>query len=330
MSIQALRLLKFVCIRLCMSPTGSLTPGNSGSESQKLAILIQGLKFAEKAAEASGIPYLKGTVALALEIAECVEASRVAAILFWLVSLSQGYRSNDKELDRLVMSCGQLVKDIVDTVKSGGDLSASMQKLVEDLSGTLEKIGKTAEEIVNSGSRVCRWLSQKDNADKLNMLSREVNEAQTKFVTLSLIVNSQDTIRAQDEIYGVGSIALDEHYASGEGWIAFNGKLHQEEENLIVKRYIDADPSTRKAMHEADIKAFKQNCGGPSYYSHRHSNLLQFKGRSHPGAERPYNLLRGEQPPRSSNIVPSLVEGSDVPNYPLYLEGEIPWVSPSN
>ncbi|KAJ6578790.1 hypothetical protein DFH09DRAFT_1148317 [Mycena vulgaris] len=259
------KLVKAVRVRRlpCLAPATK-----TEREPQKLAILVQSLRFAEKAAEASGVPYLKGAVALALEVAECV----------------QGCRSNDEELNRLALSCATLMMDIMDIVKGGGDLSEGMQKLVEDLFRTLEKIENTAKEIVNSGGWAQRWFAHKDNYDRLNMLSRDVAQAQMRFMTLALIVKSQTEVKAQDSVYGLNSVVLGDYYASGQDWIAFNGKLHDDEENLIVKRYIHADVATRKAMHEADIKAFKANW---------HGNLLQYLGRSHPGAEQPYNLLRG-------------------------------------
>lgn len=38
-------------------------------------MLAQGLKSAEKAAEISAVPFLKGSIALALSVAECAQAS---------------------------------------------------------------------------------------------------------------------------------------------------------------------------------------------------------------------------------------------------------------
>lgn len=80
-------------------------------------------------------------------------------------------------------------------------------------------------------------------------------------------------------MYPHSSIILGDCYAVGNGWIAFNAKFSDKDENLIVKRYKSADIAARKvfmaflsschnasnpclclqAMHEDDIRAFKQN-----------------------------------------------------------------------
>jgi hypothetical protein len=56
------------------------TSGSNGDPeipegTQKLAVLIQALPFAEKAAGATSIPYLKGAISMALAIAECARVS---------------------------------------------------------------------------------------------------------------------------------------------------------------------------------------------------------------------------------------------------------------
>ncbi|KAJ7092472.1 hypothetical protein B0H15DRAFT_175232 [Mycena belliarum] len=259
------KLLREVRVRLCLSPATTAqvrTPDNPGSGPQKLAMLAQGLRFAEKAGEAAGIPYLKGAVGLAIEVVECVE----------------GYRTNNEELTQLALSCSTLVKDIVDLVNgAGGDLSTSMQKLVEDLRGTLQKIVQAARAIVDSGNPARRFLAHKDNTYRIDRLARE------------------------DDVYSPSSIVLKEYFADGAGWIAFSGKIGEGGENLIIKRYVHPDASTRRAMHEADTRTFKRHWF--VYIStfmtmvadicSRHANLLQYKGRSRLGTDQPYNLLRG-------------------------------------
>jgi hypothetical protein len=69
-------LLKNVRVRFCPSSdpkTALPASGNAKKKHQKLAMLVQTLKLTEKVAEASGVPYLKGALALALEVAQCVE-----------------------------------------------------------------------------------------------------------------------------------------------------------------------------------------------------------------------------------------------------------------
>jgi hypothetical protein len=71
-------LLKLVRVRFSPSSnpkTALPASGNAKKKHQnlKLAMLVQTLKLTEKVAEASGVPHLKGALALALEVAQCVE-----------------------------------------------------------------------------------------------------------------------------------------------------------------------------------------------------------------------------------------------------------------
>ncbi|KAJ7153460.1 hypothetical protein C8R43DRAFT_1002045 [Mycena crocata] len=266
-------LLKNIRIRLPCLPRGQgpTTTSQPDRKNEKLAILVQVLKIAEKAAEASGVPYLKGAIAFAAEVAECV----------------QGYRSSNEELNRLALKCGNLVVDITKALDGSRNLSKNMETLVEDLFGTLEKVQITAKDIIDESRRVRRLLAQKDTNDKLRMLYGDIVDAQMRFLTLVPIANAKDQSQlAQDDIYNHGSVVLGDFYASGKDWIAFNAKVFNNEGTVgvIVKRYKHEDVSKRKAMHETDIKAFKRDW---------HPNLPQYMGRSHPGVEEPYSVLRG-------------------------------------
>ncbi|KAJ7353123.1 hypothetical protein DFH08DRAFT_855983 [Mycena albidolilacea] len=171
--------------------------------------------------------------------------------------------------------------NIADQLNTGGGLSKNMEQLVEDLYGTLEKVQNTTKDIATSGSRLGRFLGQKEDSERLGMLSRDVTEAQMKFLTLASIANSAE--QSQDCVYDHSSIVLDSYYTSGTDWYAFKGMLQDTGENVIIKRY-GSDGASGKAMLEADIKAFKKNW---------HPNLLQYLGRSRPGADEPYTVLRG-------------------------------------
>ncbi|KAJ7630106.1 hypothetical protein DFH06DRAFT_1480186 [Mycena polygramma] len=241
-------LLKTVCVRRSSSPSPNPTSDTKEKRHQKLSMLVQTLSVLEKAGEASGVPYLKGALALALEVAQAVE----------------GYRSNNEDLEQLALDCGTLMKDIANQLQVGGGLSENMEMLVEDLHGTLEKVQKTAKNIIDNDSRARRFFAQKDTSRKLGQLSKDVVNAQFRFMTLVTIANAQNQEQAQDVIYDHSSIVLGSCYASGDNWIAFNGKLQQTEELVIVKRYRTEDIFTRKAMHEADIKAFKKNWSATS------------------------------------------------------------------
>ncbi|KAJ7699296.1 hypothetical protein B0H17DRAFT_1196382 [Mycena rosella] len=233
-------------------------------EQQKLDMLVQTLEFAEKAAETSGVPFLKGAIALALSVAQC----------------AQGYKSNNEELNRLALSCGKLMTDIADQLAGEPDVPQSMALLVKDLLKTLEDVENTAKTIVNQKGQARRFLTQKDNKDKLNGLYRDVADAQLRFLTLTSFVSARDRAKTtQDTVYSLSSIVLGECYETGNEWVAFNAKLADSGENLIVKRY-----QSRDGMHEDDIKAFKNNW---------HGNLVQYIGRSFPGSEQPFNVLRG-------------------------------------
>lgn len=63
--------------KICRRPTSAskCTPRTKEGEAhtENLSILIQTLTIAEKAAEATKIPFLKGAIATALVIAECVQ-----------------------------------------------------------------------------------------------------------------------------------------------------------------------------------------------------------------------------------------------------------------
>jgi hypothetical protein len=73
MAFQPLLKLVRVCFCLSSDPKTALAGGNAKKKHQKLTMLVQTLKIMEKAVEASGVPYLKGALALALEVAQCVE-----------------------------------------------------------------------------------------------------------------------------------------------------------------------------------------------------------------------------------------------------------------
>ncbi|KAF7369797.1 hypothetical protein MVEN_00312200 [Mycena venus] len=270
-------LLKTLRARLRRTPDPKTISANAEQKHQKLAILVSTLTLAEKAAEASPVPYLKGAIGFALEVVKCV----------------QGYRSNNEDLNRLAVSCGTLVMDITKQRTIGGELSENMEQLVQDLCRTLEEVQNTAKDIVNSDSGIRRFLAQNDNSERLRMLFEDVKEAQRRFTTLVLIVTAQNQEQGQD-VYDHNSIVLGSCYDSGEGWIAFHGKLQGTEENVIVKRYQTDDVSRRRAMHEADIKAFKEFW---------HSNLLQYLGRSRPGVSQPYTILRGVTSDHVSNYI---------------------------
>ncbi|KAJ6492906.1 hypothetical protein C8R47DRAFT_425986 [Mycena vitilis] len=174
-------LLKTVCVRRSSSPGPTPTSNTKEKRHQKLSMLVQTLSVLEKAGEASGVPYLKGALALALEVAQAVE----------------GYRSNNADLEQLVLDCGTLMKAIANQLQVGGGLSENMEMLVEDLHGTLEKVQKTAKNIIDNDSRARRFFAQKDNSRKLDQLSKDVVSAQSRFMTLVLIANAQNQEQAQ-------------------------------------------------------------------------------------------------------------------------------------
>ncbi|KAJ7161062.1 hypothetical protein C8R46DRAFT_1106395 [Mycena filopes] len=113
-------------------------------------------------------------------------------------------------------------------------------------------------------------------------------------MTRSTMVKEQNYEQAQDSIYDHGSIDLESQYASGDGWIAFNGKLRATQESLIVKRYQGENIAERRAIHEADIKEFKKTW---------HPNLLQYLGRSRPGVDDPHTVLKGVTSDHVSNYI---------------------------
>ncbi|KAJ6554465.1 hypothetical protein B0H19DRAFT_148106 [Mycena capillaripes] len=177
--------LKTLRVELCLSPYPNTTPSTDEQKHQKLAMLVQTLKLLEKASEASGVPYLKGSPALALEVTQSIE----------------GHRSNKEELDRLAMSCGMLMVNITNQIKVGGGLSKSMELLVEDLYRTLEKVKNTAKDIINVDGRARRLFAHWDISDRLSMLSKNVSDVQIKSITLVSIANAQNQEQAQDSIY---------------------------------------------------------------------------------------------------------------------------------
>ncbi|KAJ7756349.1 hypothetical protein B0H16DRAFT_1539642 [Mycena metata] len=180
---------------------------------------------------------------------------------------------------------------ITEQVKAGGGLPKGMEALVEDLHATLEKVELGVKDIVKAAV-ARRLLAQQDNYERIRALGRDVFGAQMKFLTLATIVKQQNFEQAQD-IYDSGSIVLESQYASGDGWIAFTGKLPETQEKLIIKRY-QGDITKRRAMQEADIGAFKE---------HWHANLLQYFGRSRPGVDEPFTLLRGVTSDHVSNYI---------------------------
>jgi hypothetical protein len=69
-------LFKLSPVRLLRHPNPALSDGYGIQEdTQKLAVLVQALAFAETAAGATSIPYLKGAISMALTIAECARVS---------------------------------------------------------------------------------------------------------------------------------------------------------------------------------------------------------------------------------------------------------------
>ncbi|KAJ6625981.1 hypothetical protein B0H10DRAFT_568119 [Mycena sp. CBHHK59/15] len=134
-----------------------------------------------------------------------------------------------------------------------------------------------------------RFFAQKENNERLKVLYQEMVDAQLSFQTLTLLVN--DVQGEQDKIYNRSDIFLAECYAIGEDWEAYNGVLDKSNEKVVIKHYKGAN---RKARHEEDIKAFKNNW---------HGNLLQYIGRSHAKTEHPYNLFRGITSDRVSTYI---------------------------
>ncbi|KAF7373634.1 hypothetical protein MSAN_00573800 [Mycena sanguinolenta] len=265
-------LMRTVRVRLGLSRNPKAPPDPEKAH-RRLAILVDSLTFAEKAAEATPVPCLKGAIGFALEVVKCV----------------QGYRSNNEEMNRLAQTCAILILNIDRQVKLSRGMPPNIEPLVEDLCRTLERVQSAAKDIGRAGSQVHRFLVYRDYSEKLAMLSKEVADAQLAFLTLGFIANI--STQTQDTVYDHHSIVLGSCYASGDGWIAYTGNLQETGENVLVKSY--RDPS-KKAMLEVEIKAFKKNW---------HSNLLQFIGRSVQGADDPYIVLRGVTSDHVSNYI---------------------------
>ena len=68
-------LFKFSPVRLFQHRTPALSDYRIQGDTEKLAVLVQALAFAETAAGATSIPYLKGAINMALTIAECARVS---------------------------------------------------------------------------------------------------------------------------------------------------------------------------------------------------------------------------------------------------------------
>ncbi|KAK6993107.1 hypothetical protein R3P38DRAFT_117999 [Favolaschia claudopus] len=268
MKYQFKNIVKVVRTRLCPSPKSQTAAPQPTAEAthQKLAALIRVLSVLEKAAEIPPIPYLKGAVGTALEVAKCV----------------QKYQSNNEEMNRLALECGALVVEITNQVKNIGGVSANMEQLVESLVATLDAIQRTVQDMSQSDGRTRRFLAQEDYSERLKRSADSVRDAQIKFMTLALIASPQ---RDDDAFFDHDRLELGSFHSSGTGWIAFHGKLQGQggTESVIVKRY-QGDQDQKKTMIEADIAAFKQLW---------HANLLQYMGRSRLAAHEPHAVLRG-------------------------------------
>jgi hypothetical protein len=68
-------LFKLSPVRLLRRPTSASDDYRIQEDTQKLAVLVQALAFAETAVGATSIPYLKGAISMALAIAECAQVS---------------------------------------------------------------------------------------------------------------------------------------------------------------------------------------------------------------------------------------------------------------
>ncbi|KAK7055534.1 hypothetical protein R3P38DRAFT_2847666 [Favolaschia claudopus] len=273
--MPVLKLLTSIRIRRRRHSPNSQTPDEA---SQKLTLLIQGLSILEKATAISGIPYLKGAVGVALEVAKCVER----------------YHSNNEEFCRLAVKCGDLVVAITNQVRSVGGVSQNLEGLVKDFVATLKTVQKTVQDISQCTSRTRRFLAQEDYSRRLKMLSDTVNEAQLRFMVLASIANhSKGQPGTRDAIYDHNDITLDSQYSRGEGWIAFHGTLRNTMESVIVKRY---QRGCKQAVVDADIRAFKE------YW---HSNLPQYLGRSSPLADAPHIVLKGVTSDHVSSYIAS-------------------------
>jgi hypothetical protein len=107
--------------------------GHNEDGAPKLAVLIQSLKFAEKAAAVTSVPFLKGTIGVALAIAECAEVRNYDKPCDLYSDVLQGYKSNDKSLERLALRCGNLILNITTLLESGPGISEDLALLVADL-----------------------------------------------------------------------------------------------------------------------------------------------------------------------------------------------------
>ncbi|KAJ6463555.1 hypothetical protein C8R45DRAFT_1026163 [Mycena sanguinolenta] len=168
LSMPGQGLIRALRVRLGLSGNPK-TPPVAERTHQRLAILIESLTFAEKAAEATPVPYLKGAIGFALEVVKCV----------------QGYRSNNEEMNRLAQNCATLILNITNQASLSGGMPQNIEPLVQNLCGTLEMVQNTAKDIGNTGSRTHRFLAQKNNSERLAVLSREVTDAQLAFLVNS-------------------------------------------------------------------------------------------------------------------------------------------------
>ncbi|KIM89775.1 hypothetical protein PILCRDRAFT_195871 [Piloderma croceum F 1598] len=265
--------IKLFSLRLCRRST-------SGSDdipvmhdrtriTQTLPVLIQMLTIAEKAAGVTTIPGLKGAIGTVLSIMECV----------------QGYNTNNESLHKLALSCGHLMIDITNRLRSGTHISASLERLVEDLLQTLERCQKLTQDM-SSTSKTMRFLTQKDKQDKIDELRGDVRDAQSKFQTLALLDLSTkiQSEAIQDRVYTFDSITLGASFATGDEWVAFTATELDSGSAILVKRYVSNDQSIRKMMHAYDLKAFKKN-----WYPH----CIQYMGGSDLREDYPFIVLRG-------------------------------------
>ncbi|KAF9466013.1 hypothetical protein BDZ94DRAFT_283386 [Collybia nuda] len=257
------RKLKFLSIKFRRSR--SSTDGETQIQG-KLGATIQALTFAEKIAESSSVPFLKGAIGVAIVVAECV----------------RGYQSNNAALEKLALSCAQLMIDISKRVEAGPDISEDLRVLIADLFGTLEEVKNFATRL-SSGNKLWRALTQQEIKDQVNDYHRDLDQAHRKFQTLSIIVKDQSEA-SQDIIYPHGNIEAGEIYTTGNEWVAFSATLVDSGRLIMVKRYMSDDASRRKTMYIQDQKAFKKN-----WYPH----LVSYMGSSGPREEYPYVVLSG-------------------------------------
>ncbi|KAF7307884.1 hypothetical protein MKEN_01148900 [Mycena kentingensis (nom. inval.)] len=252
------------------APTNATPTGDPPSHTRhtKLAGILQVLRLAESAAKIAPVPFLEGSIALTVGIVECV----------------QGSRANNDALERLAEETGNLLVGITQPLQAGGSLPLNVQPLFDGLYRTLEEIYRTATEMVKTDGWIRRGLAQKEYTTKIAELRNDVSRASMAFMTQIMIVDMVSQSQSEDTIYEHSKLSLDEVYASGDSWIAHLATLSETKEVVLVKQYKELDIHRRLATQNSDIKAFK-NLWNP--------NLLQFMGRSRPGSEHAYIVLRG-------------------------------------